>query len=67
MLDVTVLIHGDFDLDLVVGGMRVVAPQVMVEAGGAAGDAHHAEVAGDCGREDAGMLEAIAAWRRNFR
>src|SRR5437867_3954296 len=51
---------GHDELDLVVIGVREIAAQVVVEAGSAAGDAHHAEVSRDFGLEYAGGFQAVA-------
>ena len=50
--------HGE--LHLIVGGVRKIAAQIVIEAGGAAGDAHDAEVARDFGLEHARRFQPVA-------
>ena len=66
MLHVAGLINRNADVYLIVGGVRKIAAQIMVETRGASGDADDAEVARDCGLEHAGVLQAVNG-RGRFR
>jgi len=60
MEHVAFLIDRDAEGEPVVGGVRMIAADVEVDAGGAACDANDAQFAGSFGAKDAGPFEAVA-------
>ena len=66
MSNVADLKDGDFDVYLVVGGVRKVAAQVMVEPGGATRNADDTEIARHCRLQYARVLQAVEGGRGIF-